>query len=94
MVLSRLVVGTRAISDEDWFRRTVQQFPGKLVLGIDAKDGFVATHGWLEVSKIKAVDLAKRFENEPLAAIIYTDIATDGMLAGPNFAAMDEMRRA
>jgi phosphoribosylformimino-5-aminoimidazole carboxamide ribotide isomerase len=92
--LTRLVIGTRAIADADWFRQIVRKFPNKLVLGIDAKDGYVATHGWLEVSQTKAVDLAKAFENEPLAALIYTDIATDGMLAGPNLAAMDEMRRS
>jgi phosphoribosylformimino-5-aminoimidazole carboxamide ribotide isomerase len=92
--LSRLVLGTRAIADQDWFRNIVRKFPNKLVLGIDAKDGYVATHGWIEVSKVRAVELAKQFESEPLAAIIYTDIATDGMLAGPNLKAMDEMRRS
>jgi len=89
-----LVLGTRALADQAWFRKTVREFPGRLVLGIDAKDGLVATHGWLEVSSVRAVDLAHDFEQEPLAAIIYTDIATDGMLAGPNLAAMDEMQRA
>lgn len=92
--LARLVLGTRALADQAWFRKTVREFPGRLVLGIDAKDGLVATHGWLEVSSVRAVDLAHDFEQEPLAAIIYTDIATDGMLAGPNLAAMDEMQRA
>ncbi|MDX1964551.1 MAG: 1-(5-phosphoribosyl)-5-[(5-phosphoribosylamino)methylideneamino]imidazole-4-carboxamide isomerase [Pirellulales bacterium] len=92
--LTRLVLGTRAIADQTWFRNTVRQFPGRLVMGIDAKDGLVATHGWLSVSETRAIDLAREFENEPLAAIIYTDIATDGMLAGPNLPAMDEMRRA
>ena len=60
-----------------------RQFPGKLVLGIDARDGLVATDGWLETSDVAAVDLARQFADEPLAAIIYTDIATDGMLRGP-----------
>ncbi|MGC4006884.1 MAG: 1-(5-phosphoribosyl)-5-[(5-phosphoribosylamino)methylideneamino]imidazole-4-carboxamide isomerase [Pirellulales bacterium] len=90
--LSRLVIGTKALKEQEWFRATAREFPGRLVLGIDAKDGMVATHGWLEVSHTRAVDLARQFENEPLAAIIYTDIATDGMLAGPNFGEMDEMR--
>ena len=92
--MSRCVLGTRALKDQEWFRSLTKEFPGKLVLGIDAKDGMVATHGWLEVSQTSAVELAQQFENEPLAAIIYTDIATDGMLAGPNLAAMDEMRRS
>jgi phosphoribosylformimino-5-aminoimidazole carboxamide ribotide isomerase len=92
--MARCVLGTRALKDQDWFRSLIKEFPGKLVLGIDAKDGMVATHGWLEVSQTSAVELAQQFENEPLAAIIYTDIATDGMLAGPNLAAMDEMRRS
>ncbi len=92
--LTRLVLGTKAIQDQDWFRMIVRKFPGKLVLGIDAKDGYVATHGWLETSTALAVEFAQLFEREPLAAIIYTDIATDGMLAGPNVVAMDEMRRS
>ena len=59
------------------------KFPGKLVLGIDARDGLVATDGWLKTSDVGAIDLAQQFADEPLAAIIYTDIATDGMLARP-----------
>ena len=64
------------------------------MLGIDARNGMVATHGWLETSNTSAVELAKTLENEPLAALIYTDIATDGMLQGPNCAAMREMASA
>ncbi len=71
-----------------------RQHPGRLVLGIDARDGRVATSGWLETSDVAATTLAQQFAGEPLAAIIYTDIATDGMLAGPNVAAMVEMREA
>ncbi len=92
--LARLVVGTRAQRDPAWFRGVAQRFPGKLVLGIDARDGRAATHGWLETSDVAATDLARQFEDEPLAALIYTDIATDGMLAGPNFRAMAEMQQA
>jgi len=92
--LSRLVIGTKALREPDWFRGIVQRFPGKMVLGIDARDGRVATDGWLETTSMPAVDLARQFDNEPLAAIIYTDIAKDGMLAGPNVAAMQEMQRA
>jgi phosphoribosylformimino-5-aminoimidazole carboxamide ribotide isomerase len=92
--LSRVVVGTKAQREPAWFRRMCAKFPNQLALGIDARGGLVATHGWLETSDAKAVDLAKQFENEPLAALIYTDIATDGMLQGPNLAAMREMAAA
>lgn len=92
--LARVVVGTKALKEPDWLRAMCQKFPDQIVLGIDARDGKVATHGWLETSNTSAVDLAKTLENEPLAAIIYTDIATDGMLQGPNCAAMREMAAA
>jgi phosphoribosylformimino-5-aminoimidazole carboxamide ribotide isomerase len=71
-----------------------RQFPQQLVLGIDARDGHVATEGWLETSSTPATELARRFHAEPLAALIYTDIATDGMLAGPNLPAMSQMQAA
>jgi phosphoribosylformimino-5-aminoimidazole carboxamide ribotide isomerase len=70
------------------------QFPERLVLGIDARNGLVATDGWLETSQTPAVQLARQFRGEPLAAIIYTDVATDGMLAGPNLTAIAEIQRA
>ncbi len=92
--LARLVIGTSAIKQTDWFRDVCRRFAGRLVLGIDARDGFVATNGWLETSEISAVELARQFAGEPLAAIVYTDIATDGMMAGPNVAAMGEMQAA
>ena len=92
--LSRLVVGTKALREPDWFRRVCRRFPGKLVLGIDARDGRVATDGWLETSDMAAAQMAVQFEDEPIAAIIYTDIATDGMLAGPNLSAIREMQQA
>lgn len=92
--LSRVVIGTRALREPDWFRAMCRKYPNRLAIGIDARDGRVATHGWLETSETLAVDLARQFEGEPLAALIYTDIATDGMLAGPNVAAMQEMREA
>lgn len=92
--LARLVVGTRALREPEWFSRMCRQFPERLVLGIDARDGRVATDGWLATSDVPATELAQRYAREPLAAIIYTDIATDGMLAGPNLAAMAEMCQA
>jgi phosphoribosylformimino-5-aminoimidazole carboxamide ribotide isomerase len=92
--LHRLVIGTLAIKQPDWFRSMCGKFPGKLVLGIDARDGRVATEGWLETSSVRATDLAQSFAQEPLAAIIYTDIASDGMLGGPNLTALREMKAA
>lgn len=82
--LTRLVVGTLALKDPDWFEEMCRKFPNKLALGVDARGGMVATDGWLEVSETPAVDLAKRFDGLPVAALIYTDIATDGMMRGPN----------
>jgi len=90
--LTRLVVGTRALKEPNWFREMCLRFPGRLALGIDARGGRVASDGWLETSEVAATELAKQFEQESLAAIIYTDIAKDGMLAGPNLAAMAEMK--
>jgi phosphoribosylformimino-5-aminoimidazole carboxamide ribotide isomerase len=92
--LSRLVIGTSALTDPDGFRESCRRYPGKLVLGIDARDGRAATDGWQHTSNVTATDLARKFADEPLAAIIYTDIATDGMLSGPNVSAMAEMQAA
>jgi phosphoribosylformimino-5-aminoimidazole carboxamide ribotide isomerase len=92
--LSRLVIGTSALTDPEWFRQTCRKYPGKLVLGIDARDGRVATDGWMQTSDVNATELARQFSDEPLAAIIYTDIATDGMLRGPNVTAMAVMQEA
>jgi phosphoribosylformimino-5-aminoimidazole carboxamide ribotide isomerase len=92
--LNRLVIGTKAIKEPDWLRAMVEKFPGRLAVGIDAKNGRVATDGWLEVSHVEATDLAGQLADLPLAAIIYTDIAKDGMLEGPNLAAMAQMKAA
>ena len=94
MGLTRLVIGTLAIRQPDWFRRMCRQFPGRLVLGIDARGGRVATDGWLETSDVAATELAQQFAGEPIAAIVYTDIETDGMLSGPNLEAMARMQAA
>jgi phosphoribosylformimino-5-aminoimidazole carboxamide ribotide isomerase len=92
--LRRLVIGTSALTDPEWFRQSCRKFPGQLVLGIDARNGRVATDGWLHTSDVTAIELAQQFCSEPLAAIIYTDIATDGMMSGPNLRAMTEMQAA
>jgi len=91
--LHRLVLGTSALKKAEWFREMCLKYPDKLVLGIDARDGMVATDGWLETSNTPATELADQFRDVPLAAIVYTDIATDGMLAGPNVRAMAEMQQ-
>lgn len=86
------VLGTRALQAPEWVRTVAQQWPERIVLGVDAKNGFVATEGWLEVSRVKAIDLAKQVSDAPLAAVVYTDIAKDGMMSGPNFEALAEMQ--
>lgn len=92
--LNRLVIGTLALRNPEWFKEMCAKFPGRLVLGIDARNGFVATDGWLETSKTKAIQLAEQFNDSPMAAIVYTDIATDGMMKGANVPAMREMKEA
>lgn len=92
--LHRLVIGTKAIKEPEWLRSMAEKFPGRLAVGIDAKDGRVATDGWLEVSHVEATTLAGQLADLPLAAIIYTDIAKDGMLEGPNLEAMSQMKAA
>jgi phosphoribosylformimino-5-aminoimidazole carboxamide ribotide isomerase len=90
----RVVVGTRALKEPAWLAKICRRFPGQVVLGIDAKDGQVATDGWLEVSTCKAVDLAKQCATWPLAALVYTDICKDGMLEGPNLEGLAELASA
>jgi phosphoribosylformimino-5-aminoimidazole carboxamide ribotide isomerase len=92
--LERLVIGTQLIKRPEWFREMCDKFPGKLVAGIDARAGHVATDGWLETSDLPATELAARIADQPIAAIVYTDISKDGMLAGPNLTAMQEMAAA
>ncbi len=84
MGVTRVILGTKAISDFEWFSSVVQEFAGKTVLSLDARGSRVATHGWKEDSCQELIELAKKAAQLPLAAIIYTDINKDGMLAGPN----------
>lgn len=92
--MDRLVVGTKALKEPEWFRATCEKYPGKLVAGIDARNGQVATDGWLETSDVPATELAQNLATAPLAGIVYTDIAKDGMLEGPNLEAMRSMCEA
>lgn len=82
--IERLIIGTRAIKEFDWFSEMAEKFPHKLVLGLDARGSKVATHGWLEEASETLIEFAQKAARLPLAAIIYTDITKDGMLAGPN----------
>jgi phosphoribosylformimino-5-aminoimidazole carboxamide ribotide isomerase len=84
MGVARVVLGTRALQDPAWVRQMAQSYPKQIVLGLDARDGKVATHGWLNTSEASVLEVAREFANWPLYAIVYTDIARDGMLAGPN----------
>jgi phosphoribosylformimino-5-aminoimidazole carboxamide ribotide isomerase len=92
--LDRVILGTVAIEQPELVRRLASRYPGQVVVGIDAKDGLVATRGWIETSSVKATELAKSFEGTGVAAIISTDIATDGTLAGPNLDSLRAMAEA
>lgn len=85
--VTRVILGTAALRDPDLARAACKEFPGRVAVGIDARDGFVAVEGWAEVSQMTALDLAKMFEDAGVAAIIYTDIARDGAMMGPNLEA-------
>ena len=85
--LASVIIGTQALKDPAWFEEMARRYPDRLTLGLDAKEGRVATEGWLETSTVDAVDLARRFDHLPLAGLVYTDISRDGMLEGPNVAA-------
>jgi len=89
--VSRVIIGSLAVEEPDAFIALAEEFPGRIVLGLDARDGRVAVRGWLETSGTLAVEIAQRHVHLPLAAIVYTDIATDGMLSGPNLPALREM---
>ncbi len=92
--VARIILGSAAVKDPDFARAACRAFPNRVALGVDAKDGLVATEGWAEVSSVTATDLALRLADAGPAAIIYTDIARDGMLAGVNLAATAALARA
>jgi phosphoribosylformimino-5-aminoimidazole carboxamide ribotide isomerase len=89
--VDRVIIGSIAVSNPEFAIEMIQMFGSKIAVGIDAKNGFVATHGWLDTSEIKAVELGKRFADAGAENFIFTDIATDGTLEGPNVAAVFEM---
>lgn len=84
MGVDRVILGTVALRDPALVRTAAGRFPRRIVVGIDARDGRVAVEGWLDTSEASAVDVGRRFEDAGVAAIVYTDIARDGMLSGPN----------
>ncbi|MBT4239202.1 MAG: 1-(5-phosphoribosyl)-5-((5-phosphoribosylamino)methylideneamino)imidazole-4-carboxamide isomerase, partial [Oceanospirillaceae bacterium] len=86
-------IGTQAVRDPDFVTQVCRDFPSRIIVGLDASDGMVAVEGWAEVTDVKAVDLAKRFRNDGVSSIVYTDIARDGMMQGVNVAATCQLAR-
>ena len=89
-----VIIGTKAVKEPGFVSDICREFAGHIIVGLDAKDGLVATDGWAEVSEVKATDLAKRFESDGVSAIVYTDIARDGMMQGVNVEATVAMAQA
>lgn len=92
--LARVILGTVAVENPDLVREAAKEFPGKVAVGLDARNGFVATRGWAEETDMQVTDLAKSFEDAGIAAIIYTDIMRDGAMKGPNIVATEALARA
>ncbi len=92
--LARVILGTVAVENPDLVREAAKAFPGKVAVGIDARNGMVATKGWAEETDVRVTDLARSFEDAGVAAIIYTDINRDGAMQGPNIEATAELARA
>jgi phosphoribosylformimino-5-aminoimidazole carboxamide ribotide isomerase len=91
--VDRVIVGTQALKEPEWFRAMARKFPRRIALGIDARDSMVATEGWLDVSKTPAIDLARQYVGLEIAAVIYTNIANDGMLQGVDEATLGDLLR-
>ncbi len=92
--LARVILGTVAVENPDLVREAARAFPGKVAVGLDARNGKVATRGWAEETDMEVTDLARAFEDAGIAAIIYTDIDRDGAMAGPNVSATEALARA
>ncbi|MFO7806510.1 MAG: 1-(5-phosphoribosyl)-5-[(5-phosphoribosylamino)methylideneamino]imidazole-4-carboxamide isomerase, partial [Paracoccaceae bacterium] len=92
--LARVILGTVAVENPDLVREAARAFPGQVAVGLDAREGRVATRGWAEDTDVMVTDLARRFEDAGIAAIIYTDINRDGAMQGPNVAATEALARA
>lgn len=89
--VTRCIIGTAAIEKPDLVKEACRAFPGQIAVGLDAKDGFVATRGWVETSALTAAEVALRMRDMGVATLIYTDISRDGMMQGPNFAATQRL---
>ncbi|MGV6807469.1 MAG: 1-(5-phosphoribosyl)-5-[(5-phosphoribosylamino)methylideneamino]imidazole-4-carboxamide isomerase [bacterium] len=92
--VSYVIIGTKAVKEPEFVTEMCRQFPGHIIVGIDAKNGLVATDGWAEVTEVKAADLARQFANDGVSAIVYTDIDRDGMMQGVNVEATLAMAKA
>lgn len=92
--VSYVIIGTKAVREPGFVTEACQAFPGRVIVGLDAKNGLVATDGWAEVSDVQATDLAKQFDALGVSAIVYTDIARDGMMQGVNVEATVQMAQA
>lgn len=92
--VDRVIIGTAAIEDPEFLLEACGRFPGRIFVGIDARDGKVATRGWEEMTELDALELARRIETIGVGGIIYTDISRDGMMTGPNIPALEEMVKA
>ena len=92
--VSRVIIGTAAINNPDFLQEAVDKFQEKIAVSIDARGGYVATDGWTDTSDVKALDLVKKLENVGVKTIVYTDIAKDGMLQGPNLEEQKAMNEA
>ena len=89
--IDRVIVGTAALKQPEWFKKMCDKYPGRLVLGLDARDSRVATEGWLEVSDVSAIELAKQYVDSKIAAVVYTNIANDGMMQGVDEQTINDM---
>lgn len=92
--LARVILGTVAVENPELVREAAKKFPGQVAVGLDARNGLVATRGWAEETDMQVVDLARAFEDAGIAAIIYTDIDRDGAMGGPNIKATEALARA
>lgn len=92
--VSRIVIGTAALKDPQLVRDAAAAFPGGVVVGVDARDGFVATEGWADVSDVSVIDMGRRFEDAGVAALLFTDVGRDGLLTGCNVEATVDLARA
>jgi phosphoribosylformimino-5-aminoimidazole carboxamide ribotide isomerase len=92
--VSRIVIGTAALKDPEFVKRAAREFPGGIVVAVDARDGFVATEGWAEKSDMAVADMARRFEDAGVAALLFTDVGRDGLLKGCNIEATVDLARA